>query len=121
MLVNFLAGLLAVPVYLSGNAAEENVEDLPGVSHDVLEEHEDAGLFGLIAGIAAGLLGAVGLVLSRGTRTVARWVGISTLVIALWASAVFVRVAYLGGMIRHSEIRPGAAAGPADGAAEGEH
>ena len=33
--------LLTVPVYLSGEPAEEIVEDLPGVPHAVLEEHEE--------------------------------------------------------------------------------
>jgi hypothetical protein len=102
-----LVGLTAVPAYLSGEPAEDRVENAPGVTHEVVEEHEDAGKFMLAAGIVIGLVGLAGLAGWR-QRPAPRWFGIAVLVVNLWVAAVGARTAWLGGMIRHTEIRPGA-------------
>ncbi len=105
-----VAGVAAGPVYLSGRSAEERVEHLPGVSEEILEEHEDAGLWALVTAAIAGALAAIGLGLSRRARPVPPWIGAAALAAALMAGGVLARTAYLGGQVRHSEIRPGAQA-----------
>lgn len=106
-----LAGLIAVPVYLTGEEAEELVEEIGGISHDVIHEHEKAGQ---IAAIAAGLLGLVALggLLGFRRRAVARGFVPFALVGALGAGGWVGYTANLGGQIRHPEIRAGTAAGP---------
>lgn len=101
-----LAGLLAVPTYLTGEEAEDVVEDLAGVSHDRIEEHEDAGK---MAAIGAGLLGLVALGGLLGFRRtpVPRTFTLVALVLTLSAAGWIGYTANLGGQIRHTEIRVG--------------
>lgn len=103
-MVTFVASAIAAGiVYLTGEAAEEVVEGMAGVSHDIIERHEDAAVVALIAAIGVGGISAVGLWLSR--RSVPRWFGAMTLVLALGASGVMAWTANLGGQINHPEIR----------------
>ncbi len=44
-----LIALLAIPTYLTGEGAEEVVEHLPGVEHELIEEHEESALVSLVA------------------------------------------------------------------------
>ncbi|NNF59026.1 MAG: hypothetical protein HKN04_12395 [Rhodothermaceae bacterium] len=60
-----LAGVLALLVYLSGENAEDIVEEQGGVSDAVLEAHEQAALG---AAIATGVLGLIALALMFGFR-----------------------------------------------------
>src|SRR5688500_14191615 len=55
----FVVGaLLAVPVYLTGEPAEDAVEQLPGVSKAIIEQHEDAAA---VAFTAIAVLGVAAL------------------------------------------------------------
>lgn len=101
-----LAGILVLPVYLSGEEAEDLVEDQIGVSHDAIEAHEDAALG---AAIAVGILGLVALALLVGFRrgVLPRSATAATLVLALAAAGWIGYVANLGGQINHPEIRNG--------------
>lgn len=108
MILVLVAGLVAVPVFVSGKFAEERVEDLPGVSEPLLEEHEDAGLRALVVTMLAGLVAGLGLFFSRPDRaSFRRWSAV-TLAAGLLAAVVLGWTANLGGQVRHSEIRPGA-------------
>lgn len=101
-----LAGLLVLPVYLSGEEAEDLVEGQVGVSHDAIEAHEDAALG---AAVAVGVVGAVALIIliSFRGRALPRAVTALTLVLALAVAGWVGYVANLGGQINHPEIRPG--------------
>lgn len=106
-----LASLAVLPVYFSGEGAEELVEDRPGVVHATIEEHEDAGKFALIALLATGVVAALALAIGRGETTGrGRLLLLAVLVVGAWASAVGFRTGHLGGLIRHPEIVSGAAA-----------
>src|SRR5262245_57933499 len=60
--------ILTIPLYLSGEGAEELVEDAPGVSKQMIEEHEEAGEYALIAAEVLGVasLAAVTVMALRG-------------------------------------------------------
>lgn len=98
-----LSGLATVAVYLTGEAAEEAVESLAGVSHAVIERHEEAAFVALIAAIVLGVFSLVGLWLSR--KEVPRWLSTATLVLALVVGGIMAWTANLGGQINHPEIR----------------
>lgn len=100
-----VAGVVAVPVYLSGEEAEDIVEEL-GVAHAVIEAHEEAALMALIAlgGLAVVALGFLWWARSR--REVPRWVTGTMWLLALAGAYQAAVTAYLGGQIRHTEIRP---------------
>lgn len=100
-----VAGVVSVPVYLSGEGAEDVAEEL-GVAHAVIEAHEEAALLALIALGALGLL-AVGLLWwTSHLYEVPRWVTGTMWILAALGAVLAARTAYLGGQIRHTEIRP---------------
>jgi hypothetical protein len=115
-----LLALVTLVVQLTGEPAEELVEDLPGVLDSMVERHEEAALIGSIGMSALALLALFGWLRSRGGRTLARWYLATVLIGGVLLSGYFGWVANLGGQIRHSEIRPGQAAAlsPGENAAE---
>lgn len=103
-----LIALAAIPVYLTGEPSEDAVEHLPGVSEAIIEQHEESATVALASMEALGLLGIVGLIVSRAGKPVPRWIHLSSLALSLVASVLMLRTATLGGQIRHTEIRSGA-------------
>lgn len=115
-----LLGAVSLAVYLTGEPAEEMVEKLPGFSEAITEAHEEAALVATVAMTGFGILALAALGAFR-RRALPRWVTASSLVLALAAGGVMGYTAYLGGQIRHTEIRVGAAATAGDRATAGEH
>ncbi len=106
--VAFVAiAVVAIPVYLTGEPAEEIVEHMPGVAEDILERHETAGLVSLIALELLGAVALLGLVVSRGAQTLPRWLGPTLMALAVAVTAWVGWTANLGGQITHEEARPG--------------
>lgn len=99
----------ALVVYLTGDGAEDLVRNLPDISRAMIERHEDAALVATIAAGALGLAALVALLVYR-KRALPRWVARATLVGAFVPVVFMGWAANLGGQIRHTEIRPGAAA-----------
>lgn len=97
----------AVVSYLTGEGAEETVERLPGVSESIIEQHQDFALFALIALIAVGVAAIVGLLLSRRNSAFIKKVAVGTLILSLLSFGLVGWTGYLGGQIRHLEIRAG--------------
>ncbi len=101
-----IAALAAGAVFLTGEAAEEAIEGLAGVSEALIEPHEEAAAVALwiVGTLGVGALAAL-FTLKRKLRALA--VGV-VLVLALAASGGMGWTAYLGGQISHPEIRVGA-------------
>ena len=97
--------LLAVPVYLTGEPAEERVEHLPGVSEAMIEEHEEAAEVAIWVMAAAGITSLLALLLQY--RSTSRIPFAIATTVTLLAFAAMVRVGYYGGQIRHSELSTG--------------
>jgi uncharacterized membrane protein len=107
-----VASLAALPAYLSGEGAEEIVEQRPGVAESLIERHEDAAAQALAVTLAAGAVAAAALLAVRLRREQAvRVLYALTVVGALASTAAMGRAAHLGGQIRHDEIRPPVAGG----------
>jgi uncharacterized membrane protein len=101
LIVIGIAGAIA---YFTGGRAEHFIKHMSFFNHDAVEEHEDAGKFGLIAAIILGVFGLVGTFVKRGQLRASKKFNIFTLVIMFWALTVFARVSQLGGEIRHTEV-----------------
>lgn len=100
------AGLFAIPVFLTGEGAEEIVEKLPGVSENIVEEHEDLSKIAmamLVGGMVISLLG----LLFYSKASISKIIRPLMLIVGLAVSLVLLQTAHLGGQIRHTEIRPG--------------
>ena len=107
--LSVLAGLSVIPTYLSGEGAEEVVEHQPWFSETLLEQHEDAAKFALAGTLLAGLAAGVVLFQLR-KRAEPKIVFVAAaLIFNGIAAGVTGYVAHLGGVIRHDELRAGAA------------
>jgi uncharacterized membrane protein len=120
--VVFGIALVSLPAYMTGYAAQNLLKDRPGISTDLIDEHQSAALLALMVMEATGVVAWYGLWRGRrpsglargssnatadGSRGRPRWnaavvVLLSVLTIALMASA-----ANLGGQITHPEIVSG--------------
>ncbi|MCB0593308.1 MAG: hypothetical protein KDD28_04400 [Phaeodactylibacter sp.] len=111
------AALAAIPTFLTGEGAEEVVENLPGVQENLIGRHEDmASLFiWLISGL--GLLSLATLAASFKSNSISKALYPVTLVVSLATMGVATQVGATGGQIRHTEI--GGATVQADASQEG--
>lgn len=105
MLILTLSAILAIPLYLTGEVAEDAVENLAGVSKRFLELHEDAAEISFFLLEALGLLAIVGLVLNFSKSRLPQLFSKVLLVSTLIVTASIAWTSNLGGKIRHSEIR----------------
>lgn len=101
----FVIAVITIPAYISGEGAEEIVEEL-GVDHDIIHEHEEAAETAVLLMDALGLLALVSFFFSRKTfNRPARILTIVTFVLGLIVFGLMLRVGGSGGEIRHTEIR----------------
>ncbi len=100
-----LLALMTIAVYLTGQAAEDTVKKLPGVTEASIGRHEEVADLSLILMEASGILALAGLFLARRRGVMPRWLVPFVLILSLVTSVVVGYTANLGGEIRHSEIR----------------
>lgn len=96
--------LVTLATMLTGGAAEEAVEQLPGVSESLIATHEEAAAFAAIGAYVLGTISLVALV-ARRHRSMPRVLTVMVLPFALLVTGVMAYTANLGGQIRHTEIR----------------
>lgn len=101
------SALVALPVYFSGEGAEEAVEHLPGVLESLIEDHENLAKIAILIMEALGVGALAGLITSFRLKQLPFWFGTVLLIGGLINGGVMAQTAHLGGLIRHSEIRPG--------------
>lgn len=94
--------------YLTGEGAEEAVEKMPGVIETLIEQHETFALYALVGLIALGISSLFALYVTYKNSALTKTASIITLLISLVSFALVGRTGYLGGQIRHTEIRTGA-------------
>jgi hypothetical protein len=100
-----LAALFAVPVYLTGEPAEDGVKGLPGVTKAVIEDHEEAAEVAFTSLVILGVGALAGLFFFRRGKAVPGWFGAGLLAAALVVGGLMIWTANLGGRVRHTEIR----------------
>lgn len=99
-----LTAVAAWPVSLSGEKAEDVVEESADVSHEVIHEHEEAAEPAAWAAYAVGVVALIGLVAFR-ARPMPGWFKGLSLLGALAVSGLMLQAANLGGKIAHEELR----------------
>ena len=96
--VFFGIALVAIPAYLSGNAAEFILKTDGELEQDVVAAHQNAAMLALIPMEVVGLIGWLALWRLR------RWHPPAILVLSVVAFVLMARAANIGGQIRHPEI-----------------
>jgi hypothetical protein len=114
LVIFVVIALVAIPTYVSGNAAEEVLcgggaktpacAD-PSVSKNLIQTHEGAALLAFAAIILTGALAWLGLWQIRRTSRAENWNLAVILLLSLVAFGLVARAADIGGEIRHPEIR----------------
>ena len=100
-----LMAILTIPVFLTGEEAEETVEHIVGVSEHLIENHEELAekaiwLMGLL-----GILSLINFFAIFKKLSFAKSISLVTLIVSLGTFGLFAKVGSTGGEIRHSEIR----------------
>ena len=129
-LIFAVLGLATTGVFLLGQGGEDFVEELAGVSHDAIEDHEEFATFGLGSVLLTAAVAVFALMRYGGLRLLAprfrkttetgtvdtqtqprpfpTWIVLSVLAIALVTSGILGYTGRLGGKIRHPEFHGGA-------------
>jgi hypothetical protein len=105
--VFFVVALVAIPTYLSGNAADFVLRTQPELLQDVVTAHQNAAMLALIPMEIVGLVSWLALWQSR------RWHQPAVLALSIVTFVLMARAANIGGQIRHPEIVAAGAAASA--------
>ncbi len=109
-----LMALIAIPVFLTGEPAEETVEGLTGISESVIHDHEEAAEIAIWLMAGLGVLSLATLLLLKYNQAFSKTLMLVTLVAAVITFGGMARTGYLGGQIRHSELSTTSTVQPAD-------
>lgn len=100
-----LVALWAIPAYLTGEPAEEMVENSPGISEYHLEEHEHFAEKAFIVVEVTGFIALIALIGGRIYPSLANKLVWLTLIVMIVSGIMISWTANLGGKISHPEIR----------------
>ena len=97
--------LLTLAVFFTGQAAEDTVKKLPGVTEASIGRHEEMAELALVLMETLGIASLAGLLFLRESGAIPKWMVVIVLLVSLATAAVVGLTANLGGQIRHMEIR----------------
>ena len=102
----FILGAIATyPAFESGEEAEEIVEHLTGVSHDLIHDHEEKAELFMVLSYLSGALSLVGLWANWKKKKFADILTYCTILFSVVVIYVAKETGTTGGEIRHPEIR----------------
>ncbi len=113
-MIIFIMAILAIPVFFTGEPAEESVEHLQGISKSLIHEHEEAAELAIWVMGLAGLLSISSLFMQWKQSLWASKLFMLTCLITLISFGLMARVGNLGGKIRHTELDNAAAVSAID-------
>jgi len=105
MLIAIVSGITIIPMSLSGEGAEEIVEHSPGVSRELIHEHEEMGEKALVVFLATAVVAISWFILSKKKPNWAGKIEVTALALSIISALIIAQTAHLGGMITHEEIR----------------
>lgn len=115
-----LAAISAIPVFLTGETAEESVEHLPGVLESAIESHEEAAEIALWLIEITGVVALAGLFSQKIKFVTNSAFSVLMVVLSLVSSVSISYTGYLGGKIRHTEVSSSTIANGTNEAGQGE-
>lgn len=99
--------LAALAAYSTGDAAQHAIRGYPGVVRSIVNDHEEMGDSSFIVASVVGLAALIALVRWR-SRPIPRAATLVLFIGSVVVSGMMAYTAYIGGQIRHTEVRPGA-------------
>ena len=105
LLVVFCTALTAVPAYLTGEDAEDVVENNPQVQEALIEDHEESAELSLVLMLLTGATSGIAWFLGRGSPRRLQLGSYASLVVGALAFVSVSLTANSGGKISHPEIR----------------
>ncbi|MCB2199828.1 hypothetical protein KQI63_10505 [bacterium] len=108
-----IASLGSVASVVTGEGAEEIIEDVVGIHTDFTHQHEERAEATNVVAIITGFVALLFLFMSlRKEKNAPVWAWTSLMIFVLITSILAGWTSHLGGQIRHTEIRPGWADAP---------
>jgi glucan phosphoethanolaminetransferase (alkaline phosphatase superfamily) len=89
--------------YLTGEGAEDAVENIQGVSETIIKQHEVSAMYALISLVVLGVVALFALVETKFKTTLVKSTASIALIVSLISFGLIARTGYLGGQIRHTE------------------
>ncbi|MGB7291769.1 MAG: hypothetical protein WBD99_06340 [Thermodesulfobacteriota bacterium] len=108
LIFTIIVALWTIPVYLTGEPAEEIVEELPGISENLIEQHEEMSEKAYIFLEVVGALALMTLIVKRHSQKLGGWLMSLTLIGLIVGGGMVAWTANLGGRINHPEVRSNA-------------
>lgn len=102
LIIAVVASLATLPVMITGESAEDAVEQIAGVTEAAIHEHEESAEFASWAMYAAGAVAAGALLMRKQDKVFGKLTA-ALLVLSAVNFAIVARTAYLGGYIRHAQ------------------
>lgn len=103
LLLSVVLSLAGLGAYLTGEGAEEILEKLPSVEHELIEEHEEAAEWAFRFIIGTGFLSLLILAMKFSPAGKNRFYFGLLALLLLMSTIVSIRTGQLGGLIRHQE------------------
>jgi len=105
LILLMVAAVGAFAAHRTGEGAEEIVEEMAGVSHEAIHNHEDIASTGLNIMLGTGVIALITILLVHAKKKSATIFLVVTLLASLASAGYMSYVGYTGGEIRHPEIR----------------
>ena len=105
LLTIVVLALFSIPLLPTGEAAEEAIENIPGIEEQYVEAHEEIGQKAVFIMVGLGILAFITLMVSIKGLAAAKVLTLFTLVASIGVFGLMAKVGSTGGEIRHTEIR----------------
>ena len=100
-----ISSIGACIAFFTGGGAAKTVKNIDGINKDMISEHAEFAVFALITLIILGVVSIYGIYLTIRSSNLTRSIAILVLIISLLSFILVARIGYLGGQIRHTEIK----------------
>lgn len=107
LILCIMVGVVTIPVYNSGEGAQQIVKGMEGTNEEYIKDHEETALYALILTELAAISAILGLIVFRGNKKYPLWFKSSFIILLLIGSIVLGITAHQGGLIKHIELKSG--------------
>jgi uncharacterized membrane protein len=123
LLAFMVTALVTIPAFLTGEPAEEAIENIAGITKNAIEAHEENAEVAFWLMEALGLFSLITFIMRKKESGIARMLTNTSLIFSIVVFGFMVKVGNDGGKIRHPEINnaAGAEAPVQGGGQEGNH